>query len=156
MRERDSSQPERSRRDTRPGLIKSLFRIAQPASEKRSTEHKQEIADNRTGDGCLDDAGESLAQRDEADDKLSGIAECRIKKTADTGTGDRSQLFGRTTHPAGQRNNRDPSDKKEQGLIPPGRHVSENNRNRHGEQQQIERRKRPTGFSLAWHASIGA
>ena len=152
-KERDAGQPERGRRDARRGLIKSLFRMTQPAGEKRCTKHEQEVADDRTGDGRFDDAVESLAQRDQADDKFRGIPEGRVEKTANAGTRTRSQVFGRATHPAGQRHDRDRGDDEEEGLIPPRRHVSERDRDRHREQQQIERRKRPTGFSRSRHAS---
>ena len=152
-KERDAGQPERGRRDARRGLIKSLLRMAQPTGKKRSAEDEQEVADDRTGDRRFDDAVESLAQRDQADDKLRGIPKSRIEKTANAGTKARSQLFGRATHPAGQRHDRDRGDDEEEGLIPPRRNVSERDRNRHGEQQQIERRKRPTGFSRLRHVS---
>ena len=48
------------------------------------------------------------------DDQFRGIAKGRIEKTADARTGARSQLFGRATHPAGQRHDRDRGDNKEQ------------------------------------------
>ena len=113
--ERDGAQPERGRRDARRGLIKSLLRMAHATDENRRAEHEQKVADDRSSDGRFDDAGQPFAQRDQRDDQLRGIAKGRIQKAADARTRARGQLFGRATHPASQRDDRDRGDDERAG-----------------------------------------
>ena len=107
--------------------------------------------------GSLDDAGQPFAQRHQTNDEFRRVAKSRVEKTANART--RSALPVVRSHVPSSRptaRSRSPRRDEEQGIIPPRRHVSKRDRDRHGEQQQIERRKRPTGFSRARHASIGA
>ena len=62
--------------------MKLLRRAAEAADEERQPEHQQQVADDAAGDRGLDQLDVALAQRDDRDDQLGGVAEGRVEEAA--------------------------------------------------------------------------
>ena len=101
----EPDRAEQQHRRAEPGrrAIEPLHRMAEAADERRSAEHQQHVADDRSGQRGLDQIGQACAQRQRADDQLRGIAERRVQQPADAAAEMLGQLLGGAPHVGGQR-----------------------------------------------------
>src|SRR5690606_29990377 len=83
----------------------------------RQPEHEQNVAEDAPANRGLDDFGEPRAERDEHDNQLSGVAESRIEKAADTGSKVLCNLFGRSANQASEWEDSKRRRNKDQNLI---------------------------------------
>ena len=81
--------------------------MAQPAGQEGRAEDQQQVADDRAGDRGLDHVEHAGAQRHESDDKLGGIAQRGVEKTAYRLADAGRELLRGKAEQAGQRDDGD-------------------------------------------------
>src|SRR6476646_10688012 len=127
--------------------MKLLHPPAEAADEKRQAEHEQQVADDAAGDRRLDQFDVSVAQCDDRDDQLRGVAERGVEKTAPRRAGTARQLLRAEANQAGERDQR-----RRRGHEEP-RRLRRDHRQDPGyggeQQQDVDRRRR----DLAQHQS---
>ena len=64
---------------SRRGSIESENRRLEPAGHQREAEDEQQVAQDASGDGCLDQVDQSGAERHDRDDQLRGVPEGRVE-----------------------------------------------------------------------------
>ena len=64
------------------GAVELLRAAAEAADEERQAEHEQQVADDAAGDRGLDQLDVPVAQRDDRDDQLGGVAEGGVEEAA--------------------------------------------------------------------------
>ena len=77
--------------------------MLQAADECRRAEHQQHVADDRAGQGGLDEIGQAFAQRQRADDQFGGVAERRVEQAADAAAEPFGEHARRAADQCGQR-----------------------------------------------------
>ena len=87
--------------------------MADASGKNRRPQDEEEIANNRSGKGSFDDAGQPFAQRHQTNDEFRSIAKRCIQEATDARSRTRGNLLGRAAQPASQRDNSEASgDKK--------------------------------------------
>ena len=72
------------------------------AEEEREAEHEQQVPDDAAGNRRLDQFDVSLAERDDRDDELGGVAERGVEEAAQCGAGAFGEFLGSEPNHAGQ------------------------------------------------------
>ena len=75
-------------------LLNVCDAVTDAADHHGEAKHEQQVADDRAGDGGLDQFEQAGAHRGDGDDQLGGVAERGVEQRADARTGMRSQVFG--------------------------------------------------------------
>ena len=68
--------------------VEDLASVLDAADHERETHHQQEIAEDRTGNGGLDQFQQAGADGDDGDDEFGSVAEGGIEQAADARTGE--------------------------------------------------------------------
>ena len=97
-------QQEHPRLDVGGGAVEVLALAPQPSDQHGRPHDEQDVAEDGADDGGLDDFLEALAEGEQGDDELGGVAEGDVEEPADPRAGAGGQLLGRSSH---QRRRRD-------------------------------------------------
>ena len=89
-----------------PAGLKLCSRWRTPPASMAAPSTKQDIADDRAGNRGFHHIVQSGMQRDERDDELGRIAECRVEKPANAFAEAFREHFGGAAHPSGKRHDR--------------------------------------------------
>ena len=135
----DRRQTKGRSRDADAGLVEFQVPKTNAASQHGDAENHQDITEDRTNDRGLDDGDQAFCQGHERDDQFGGVAERGIKQAADAWSRAFAKVFRRPAHPSGQRNDRQPGDEKEHGVVAPGRNKADRKSRRNRDQEPVER-----------------
>ena len=84
------------------------------AAEKNGeAEHKQHVADDRSGNGGFDHIGQTFGKRDAGDDQLGGITESGVEQSAQAFSDADGECLGGAPDPARDRNDPERGTNKE-------------------------------------------
>jgi hypothetical protein len=67
--------------------------MPQPPDVAGEAEHQEQVADDAPRNRGLDDLCVMRAKRDDRDDQLGGVAECRVEKAAERRSGSARQML---------------------------------------------------------------
>lgn len=131
-----SSDGEQRDAGTGATFVELLLFVLDAAGKEAGAEHKQEVGDDRAGDGGFDDLDETGIERHQGDDQFAGIAKRGADQTTDGGSGVMRDVFARFAHDLGQRHDRQTGDEHDHE----GRHlhVGDDEGHRHRDQKTVE------------------
>jgi hypothetical protein len=117
-------------------FVELLLFVLGASSEETGAEDKQEVGDDRAGDGRFDDLDETGIERHQGDDQFAGIAKRGADQTTDGGSGVMRDVFACFAHDLGQRHDRQTGDEHDHD----GRHlhVGGDEGQRYREQKTVE------------------
>ena len=87
----------------RMAAIEYLDAVLEPTQQDRQAQYEQQVADDRSGDGCLDQLEQSRLDGEQRDDQFGRITQRGIDQPTDPWTGMGGQVFGGLTDQTGQR-----------------------------------------------------
>ena len=105
----------------------------QAAGQQARAQHQQQVADDRAGDRRLDQIEQSGADGEDRDDQLGGVAEGSVEQAAQARAGVMRQLLGPLADEAGERDEADSGEDKDDRRAGSLRHV-EHERDRAGDE----------------------
>ncbi len=115
-----------------------LDMVLQAAEQKRCSQHKQRIGDDRPGDRGLDERVLTGMQRCDCDNQLGQISQCCVEQPADCIAGLFSDGFGCVTEQGGEGHDRQHS-KHEQQRVRSRRHLFDDQNDRYERQHPQQR-----------------
>src|SRR4029453_4210887 len=83
-----------------PGAVEILFFVFSAAEKNGEAEHKQHVADDRSGNGSFHYIGQAFGKRDAGDDQLCGVSESGIEQSAQAFPDAGGERFGGAPDPA--------------------------------------------------------
>src|SRR5688572_23236406 len=111
--------------------------MSEAAVKCAQSEYEQDVADDGSGNRCLDQVMESGAQGNNRDDELSGVAERRVQQTTNSFAQRFRELLGSPAHQTSERNDGQRGSDEDRHAA--GMHeILERKRNGYEYQQQIQ------------------
>ncbi len=98
--------------------VETLRAVLDAADQDAETHDQQDVADDRAGDGGLDEIQQALSDGENRDDEFGGVAQRRVEQAADAGAGVRRQLFGGVPEESGHRDDSQRRGDEQQGGRP--------------------------------------
>jgi hypothetical protein len=77
VRHKDDAEPDEARVAIDAGITS--------AEQQREPEHEQDVPDDASREGAADNLGQAPVDREERNDQLRGVPECRVEEAADPG-----------------------------------------------------------------------
>ena len=103
-RDEQADQGEHEERGVRSGDLRAerLRSVADAAEQDAGAHHQEQVADDRSSQGRLDDFDQAGLERKEGDDQLGDVAKGRVQDAADLRAGQRAEPLGRQADHPGQ------------------------------------------------------
>ena len=98
--------------------VELLRAVLEAARQDGYPQHEQQVADDRAGDGGLDQLEQAALDGEQGDDQLGCVAEGGVDQPADLGAGVRGQPLGAVADQPGQRDNAQGGQAEDQERIP--------------------------------------
>ncbi len=99
-------------------FVEFLYTVAGSAGRHGKAEDEQQVADDRTGDGGLDQFEQTGLHGGNGDDQLRGVTERGIEQGAQARVGMGGQVFGGFTDQRGKRNDAQRGEGKDRNRRP--------------------------------------
>src|SRR5262245_18210815 len=134
--QRDDGEKQQRRRVGCRRAMELLRPPPEAADEEREAEHEQQVPDDAAGDRRLDERHVTVAEGNERDDQLRGVAERRVQEPAKRGTRSQRELLRAETDEAGERDERERGGEEYPRRL--GVHRVERPRNRGRDDEEVQ------------------